>query len=148
MFPNDALRGDVISQSQLWKNRVFEIVEKLEDFERQYLQAPITIANNDSPSDKSKNDLLSMTPTPAFDINDPLNPFAHGKAAPRVGSTLSGQNSNIATQRRTQPYVENLVIQGDTTNVSLPDISSTEIAPNKLNAPSSKIININHIRGL
>jgi hypothetical protein len=32
--------------------------------------------------------------------------------------------------------------------VSLPDISSTEIAPNKLNAPASKIININHIRGL
>lgn len=36
---------------------------------------------------------------------------------------------------------------GENTNVSLPDISSTEIAPNKLNAPS-KIININHIRGL
>lgn len=32
--------------------------------------------------------------------------------------------------------------------MSLPDISSTEIAPNKVNQPSSKIININHIRGL
>ncbi len=31
--------------------------------------------------------------------------------------------------------------------MSLPDISSTEIAPNKL-AVSSKIININHVRGL
>jgi hypothetical protein len=35
----------------------------------------------------------------------------------------------------------------DTSNVSLPDISSTDIAPNKLTIPS-KILNINHVRGL
>ena len=35
----------------------------------------------------------------------------------------------------------------DTSNVSLPDISSTDIAPNKLTVPS-KILNINHVRGL
>ncbi|CDW71522.1 UNKNOWN [Stylonychia lemnae] len=34
-----------------------------------------------------------------------------------------------------------------TDNISLPDISSTEIAPNKMSAPN-KIINFNHARGL
>lgn len=35
----------------------------------------------------------------------------------------------------------------ENTNVSLPDISSTEIVPNKVNGPN-KIVNINNIRGL
>ena len=46
-----------------------------------------------------------------------------------------------------QPAGEPPLDFNNTTNVSLPDISSTEIAPNKL-AVSSKIININHVRGL
>lgn len=54
----------------------------------------------------------------------------------------------MATQRRVQqPVGEQPLDNNNTTNVSLPDISSTEIAPNKL-AVSSKIININHVRGL
>jgi hypothetical protein len=39
------------------------------------------------------------------------------------------------------------MIASNNENISLPDISSTEIAPNKLSAPN-KIININHVRGL
>lgn len=46
-----------------------------------------------------------------------------------------------------QPAGEPPLDFNNTTNVSLPDISSTEIAPNKLTV-SSKIININHVRGL
>ena len=36
---------------------------------------------------------------------------------------------------------------GENTNMSLPDISSTEIGPNKLNAPN-KVVKINNMRGL
>jgi hypothetical protein len=36
---------------------------------------------------------------------------------------------------------------GENTNVSLPDISSTDIPPNKFNGPN-KNVNIHNIRGL
>lgn len=101
LFPNEALRGDILSASQTWKNRIYEIFDKLDDFERQYLQAPLRI---ESPSAHSKNDLTSMTPTPAFDINDPLNPFA------KAQSRIPANNSGVVTQRRSNQAAENAAI--------------------------------------
>jgi hypothetical protein len=37
---------------------------------------------------------------------------------------------------------------GENTNGTLPDISSTDIGPNKLNVPGGKAVKINNMRGL
>jgi hypothetical protein len=34
LFPNDALRGDILSSGQAWRNKVQDIFDKLEEFER------------------------------------------------------------------------------------------------------------------
>lgn len=76
-------------------------------------------------------------------IGRPVNPnLNHSK-----NSTIlqSGVSSNIATLKRKGGDSDHHLGgygPGDNTNASLPDISSTDMAPNKLHAPN-KIININ-----
>lgn len=42
LFPNEALQGDVLPPSQTWRNKLFEDIEKIDDFERQYVQLHIS----------------------------------------------------------------------------------------------------------
>ena len=124
-----------------WKSKVFDMIDKIEHFEEHYLDQHLKLIDH-SQKIQSKGDLSLTTPTPAFDGE------SGAKSASRINPTTQALNQ----RRSTQPVVAGGTFQGpegnaNMTNVSLPDISSTEIAPNKLSIPS-KILNINHVRGL
>lgn len=121
------------------------LMEKIQDFELK-----LTLDKNQSTSlllrsQISQESTQGTTPTPKKDMfllesgdqSRTVKVLQFGQVQPQM-------SSQFPQQRKQNPQLQQPAANE---NISLPDISSTEIAPNKLSAPN-KIININHVRGL